>query len=208
MAKTYDTILLLAGEDTSHYYRSKKALELFKKGVAGNIFITGGFGGFARDDQELSDGQKSYLFMKSCYDEVPKNRIFIDEESRETLGNFVFPTVNPKQGNPRLEELESILVVTDESHMKRAMQLAKKVLPKEKLEFEASEGKYKRSLNEMIYHYSLMHMLKPAQEPSPHYAHSLLLRDHPFYKKGWFDKDISTRKVLLAFQCIDWMMSR
>jgi uncharacterized SAM-binding protein YcdF (DUF218 family) len=171
-SKLYDIILLLAGENTQSYPRSSKALEIYSKGKTGGIFITGGYGGFATQPLGMTDGMRSLLYLIKT--NIMEGHLYIDEMSRETLGNFALPAGRPIIGNPILNELESILVVTEEEHMPRTLAYAEKVIPAKKLSYACASGHYRADLTTRIYNAAMLHALMFIREPNPEAALAFL----------------------------------
>src|SRR3989338_11254793 len=126
MKKLYDTILVLAGENLKTHPRSRRAIEIFREGRAGSIFVTGGHGGFSTNPAEKTNGE--YIYEYLLEQKIPENKVYCDNRSLDTLGNFTFPIIEPQQGNPKLSDLDSLLLITEKEHMERAVQYATKVL--------------------------------------------------------------------------------
>ena len=200
MTKTYDAILLLTGEDRSKRFRSDKAIELFNKGNIGHIFITGGYSSFINNRDGLSEGAeiKEYLLNK----EIKEEKIFLDDRSLDTIGNFTFPLVDPVDSNPSLKDL-SILLVTEFYHLDRSLQCANKVLGY-RPDNEASKGLYKPTILTEIYNDALFKAIDKLETPEQ--IHKFLLEKHPFYKENWFNKPVLQRKVEMAIKGFSWYL--
>jgi len=210
MVRTYDTILLLAGENPKEFPRSKRAVEIFSQGKAGSIFVTGGVWGLASPPY-ISDGKRSvdYIQKKIVEEKLDDllGRLFFDYSSHETAGNYTFPIENQLPGNPNLADFSKILVIIEEEHLKeRGKTLAEKTLPQNKLEYEVVKGSYKQSIVSKVYSKALLTALRHIREPNPKAVHQFLLEKHPFYQEGWFEKPIQQRKQELAVTCIKWLI--
>lgn len=202
--RIYDAILLLTGEDHNRF-RSKKAIDLFNKGNTGYIFVTGGYGGFGSTGQEEPEAVQTEKYLMEHG--VPESKIFTDGRSRETLGNFSFPETHPIDGNPRLSELEGLLLVTEKKHMPRALQYAAKVLPPKHLDFEASLGNYRPGIVTKAYNTALLHALRRINGPDAQAAHAFLCEKHPFYQEGWFAKPDWKRKLTVGWTALKWLVT-
>ena len=204
MTKTYDCILLLTGENEQKRYRSKKAIELFNKGLCGSIFVSGGQTGLLpwREKSE-ADLTVEYLLAR----DIPAEKIFYDGRSRETLGNFTFPAVEPIEGNPSLKKLESILLVTEEKHVDRIKRYAPKIIEDNSLDYEPVKGDYNPGLGTALYNIAILRALSHINAPNPELVHRFLLEEHPFYQDGWFELSIKKRKRKLMKACAKWIVS-
>jgi len=226
--KRYDVILLLAGENfvidktekeikkNPYYYpRSKKAAQVMQTGnVEKGVLVTGGYGGFDRPALDNSGGERSFNYLNQI-EKIPDDFLFFDDRSRETLGNFAMPAEsrmvtlsnNGFKTSPDFNELESILLITEEGHMGRALECAAKVLFPGQMDYLIVEGPYKPGLATKAYHASLMQATRHIKMPDPRAAVEFLEGEHPFYKHGdeqWFKKPLNMRRTELAVTCLGW----
>lgn len=201
MSKTYDLALLLTGENPQKRCRSECALELYKKGKCGGIFVTGGRGGFARTITANTEADETAHYL--CSHGMPEEKVFRDGRSLETLGNFTFPWTSPMPCNPSLNGLTTILV-TEEKHMTRALECFSAAIGKE-IDYVAPIGDYKSGIVTKLYHSALLRGMKNAKVSSPEEAHQFLLNQHPFYQKDWFEKPIWKRRIRLITKCLKWL---
>lgn len=94
--------------------RIKHGIKLYQEGIVDNLIFTGGFGeGEKHSEAEVG---KKYAIEKG----VNWEHIYLEENSRITDENFTF-------SKPILEKqkFQTVLVVSDPMHMKRAMTMAK-----------------------------------------------------------------------------------
>jgi hypothetical protein len=229
--KLYDIVLLLAGENTAidkeasliqanpnYYPRSKKAAQVMQTGnVKNGILITGGYGGLDQPSQGVSGGERSFNYL-ILLEKIPYGYLFFDNRSRETLGNFALPAEFPEvivtedngvKASPDFNELESILLITEEGHMSRALECAAKVLFPWQMDYLAVEGPYKPGLVTKGYHASLMLATRHITKPRPGKVIDFLENEHPFYKYGdeqWFKKTLNMRRIELAATCAGWIL--
>lgn len=227
--RKYGAIILLAGENVpsaettqneilanpNHYPRSKKAAEVLNSGkIDKGILVTGGYGGLEPTPLEISGGERTFNYLTQI-ERIPDEFLFLDDRSRETLGNFALPAENhliiPSEkgfkASLNFSELESILLITEEGHMKRALECAEKVIPYWQMDYLAVEGPYKPGLVTKIYHASLMHATRHITKPDSKAAVEFLENEHPFYKHGdeqWFNKPLNIRRIELAVTCVGW----
>ena len=107
-----DAIIVLSGDLEPYFYRTKKAVELYKQGYAPYIIFSGyGSGG---DNAE-------FLSRIALHYHIPEQAIIIEPNARTTYENFFFskPLIL-KHG------FRSILIVTSPYHQLRAYLVAKK----------------------------------------------------------------------------------
>ena len=110
MNGNFDAIVIPTGE-TSFGDRtfpvSQEAVSLFNSGKFGCIFVTGGYSGFAKVVPEVTEADETveYFLGKN----IPKERLYSDSQSLETIGNFTFPLVHPTEGNPNLSDVKKML---------------------------------------------------------------------------------------------------
>jgi vancomycin permeability regulator SanA len=202
---------LLAGETDSHF-RSNRALALMNEGKAGSIFVTGGYGGFDNKTPRLYDGgtiSRNYLLSQGA----PEKKLYLDNRSFETLGNFAYPAANRMKStyglevveNPDLKLVNNIALVTDEAHMGRALVYAKKALSAHvKIHSVVSRGPKEQSFTTRKYNNALLRRLEGIPDHEPELLVDFLMREHPFHSKGWFEKPVSQRKLELILRCMQW----
>lgn len=203
MPNTYDTILVLAGEDPLEQPRSRAAFDLFRKGYAGSVFVTGGYGGFVTQPLGETDGERMYRALLDAG--MPEKQLYLDDQSLETLGNFSFPATHPQKNNPRLTDLDSILLVTEESHMGRARQCAHRVLAQDTVVCNPVPGLVVPGFETQIYNYALQHALKDISA-DPEAIQQFLKTEHPFYQDGWFDLSPLKRGMRIASASAKWLL--
>ena len=151
-----------------------------------------------------------YLINKG----ISKDKIFYDSQSLETLGSFTFPRVNPTKGNPKLTDFERILVVGQDQRMDEIKKCAGIVFSeysqRKRLDFHEVPGNQNNKVISKIYNYGFMNALESNQ---PTYcgaekAHEFLIKNHPFYSKGWYDKSSSRRKIEAVLIGLSWYFRR
>lgn len=209
----YDALVIPTGEPLSgerSFPVTKKALELFKSGKYGCIFITGGYGGFATKQrkQEISEAKETYEYiMNNVNSRINSDNVYYDEQSLESVGNFSFPEFYPVEGkmNPRLSDFEKMVVVGQEGHIWRLKDYAKIVLP-EKFErkdilFYSILGKHNNGLMARVYHNGLMNAIGEKRGSE---VHDFLINEHPFYSEDWYNKGVNERKILMAVKGLEW----
>ncbi len=222
--KLYDIILLLAGENIpdlhkgwksmdwdeieknpNYYPRSKGAIQVFNKGKIGGILVTGGQWGLADKEPTETDGKvcARYLTLQG----MRPAKVYVDERPHETLGSLAIPATTPLVGNPDFDSLESILLITEKGHMKRALKSAALAVPANKMDYLAVPGPYRPGIITKAYELALHRALRKVKEPDPYYIQTFLAFEHPFYGEGWFNKPIPQRKQELAIACIKWLVS-
>lgn len=208
MKKTYDALVIPTGETTSgdrSFPVSKEAIKLFDSGRFGHIFVTGGHGGFANVIPNITiseaDETVEYLIRKG----VHYTKIFYDNRSLETLGNFTFPLVDPMNGNPKLSEFKKMLVIGKEGHMWRARDYANLVFDvNNDVNFYTIPGKHNDGIMARVYHKAFMNALK--ENKGAEKAHDFLIKNHPFYSEGWYDKSPLKRKAETAVKGLSWLV--
>ena len=204
-----DLLILLAGENERTRPRSEHATFLYKYGFFENVLISGSLGGFSEEKLDETEGPHTrianYLNMRG----IPAGHIFIDYRPVDTLGNFVFPYYEPLEGNPNPNELKT-KVLTEEGHAKRVMQCASKVIPKDcDHRFTFSDGEYNPRITTIdglatyLWHRGLMRVTKDI-DANPEQAYNFLMRKHPFYQEGWFDKPVEERRKKVLEKTLEW----
>lgn len=212
MTETYDAILLPTGETSfgdKSFPVSQKAVDLFNSGRFGCIFVTGGYNGFSRvtpgESESEADETAKYLFERG----IPREKVYSDSQSLETIGNFTFPLVQPMEGNPNLSEFEKILVVGKEGHLWRVKDYSTLVFDRTKstLDFHAVPGRHNDGLLARTYHHAIMHSLKKLmRNPCAEKTHSFILENHPFYSENWYSKSLTRRKAAMASTILKWVL--
>lgn len=96
--------------------RINHCIFLYKKGIVNKIILTGGYG----KGQKKSDSQvaKNYALNKG----IPNNDILIEEVSKFTIENL-------EESKNIMDSLglQTALIISDPIHMKRSIELAKKI---------------------------------------------------------------------------------
>ena len=209
MEKTYDALLIPTGE-TSFGDRtfpvSTRAAELYRSGRFGCIFVTGGYNGLANivPGKTINESEDTRNFLLE--QGIPDKVIYTDSQSLDTLGNFTFPIVARLDRNPCLLDFEKMLLIGKEGHLWRVKDCAEKVLPLERIDYEAVPGEHNNGAIAKAYHKALMHALRHIKEPSPELAHEFLINNHPFYSEGWYNKSPSRRKVETMAVGLGWFL--
>jgi hypothetical protein len=208
MEKTYDALIIPTGETTSgdrSFPVTNRAIELFKSGKYGCIFITGGHGGFARatPGKTISEADETlgYIFDRGMYGE----RVYSDGRSLETVGNFTFPLVDPLIYNPGMDAFRKMLIIGQEGHVWRMRDYTKLVFDdkKNKVHFHLVPGKHNNGIMAKVYHAGIMNAL--ADKKGAEEIHDFLMNEHPFYSKGWYEKSPSIRKLEMALTGLSWL---
>ena len=102
--------------EVSPVYRERinHAITLYEEGTVDFIILTGGFGeGSYKSDSQVA---KEYALSQ----DVPEERILIEEKSTITEENLEFSKEIMEEN-----DLETVIIVSDPLHMKRAMLMAK-----------------------------------------------------------------------------------
>ncbi len=101
--------------------RVKKALLLLEKGEIDNLVLSGKFGS---EEKPVSEAElyKEYLLERK----VNKKKLFLEEESRDTIGNAVYS----KKKILENDLSKNIVVITSNYHLKRALMIFKYVFGK------------------------------------------------------------------------------
>lgn len=94
--------------------RLDRAEELYRKGYASSIIVTGG----KSAETEVSDASVAQAYL--VHNSIAADDVFIEERSRTTLENLMF-----SQEIMRKNRLESALLVSHDFHLMRAQQMAK-----------------------------------------------------------------------------------
>ncbi len=204
---TYDALVIPTGETTfgdKSFPVGRKAIDLFKGGRYGNIFVTGGHGGFAKvfPKYAISEAEETVDFL---YNQgMDPEKVFYDNQSLETVGNFTFPLVQPMDGNQSLDEFKKIQIIAKEGHIWRIHDYVKAVMPSSvEVDYYSIPGKHNDGLFAKVYHKAMMKALKNRKDPLA--AHEFLLKEHPFYSEDWYFKSPNKRKLITALKGLDWL---
>jgi uncharacterized SAM-binding protein YcdF (DUF218 family) len=211
-SKNYDCLLIPTGETSfgdRSFPVSSEAARLFESGKFGCIFVTGGYNGFANGGpgKKISEAYHTVAFLKS--EGIPKDKIYSDNRSLESVGNFTFPLFKPLYQNTGLDEFDSMLIVAKEGHMWRLKDYSKLVLPhKIDVDFHEVPGKHNNGLLARLhispYHVSLMNALKG--KVGVEEIHNFLMEEHPFYRENWYGTPVFERKVEMSSAILKWSM--
>jgi uncharacterized SAM-binding protein YcdF (DUF218 family) len=194
--------LVLTGEKPSNPVRSLKTAQMYRANPL-PILISGGCYGLAQNNgPSESDIMKEYLIK--C--DIPKQLIYTDSRSFETLGNFTFPVVDPIQSNPNPADFEQIFMITETEHMTRAYDLAVRVLPPKKITPITCIGDYQPQLGTHIYHREFLRALDTIKHPTPEKIHNFLLQNHPHHSPNWFEKSIPRRIAEYPIHVLRWRL--
>ncbi len=208
-SKKYDLLILLAGENERTFPRSSKATSLYRKGLIGDILVSGSAGGFADYKPSENNGSHTIIANYLNIHGVPADHIYLDWRPLDTLGNFAFPYAEPLNNNPNPNEL-STAFLTEWGHIKRALECVSRVVPLTEIGNISSPGEYgnRSKLDKLItkmYHKGLMFQTEDI-DADPQEALQFLKEEHPFYQPNWFDKPISQRKLEMMGTIITWLM--
>lgn len=212
MRKTYDVLLLPTGEpikgNGAVFPVSKEAVNIYNSGKVGCIYVTGGHGGFSNVTSETrseAEYTKDFLLERG----IPEGRVYWDEQSLDTMGNFTFPIVQSLERNPNLLDLGTILMIGQEGHMWRADDYANLVFPKNKMpDIQTVPGRHNDGLVARMYHGAFMHALNNIEKSDVNKVHNFLIGCHPFYSKGWFEKSPNKRKIEMAKVGLGWYLEK
>ncbi len=145
--ETADVALLLGTSPEIAIERARTAAELYRLGRVKYILASGGVK-WKWDGAEISEAElmRNVLVREGVPDEV----IFLDNESRNTLENMVYSTFVIIK-SLKISKIDSVIVVTSETHMKRSLALAKAFLPRKLRIFGCpSYGKGKLSMEDFL----------------------------------------------------------
>jgi len=210
MGENFDAILIPTGETTfgdRTFPVSQEAVNLFRTGKFGCIFITGGYNGFSRAIPGKSKSEAEDTVEYFLERGIPKDVIYSDSQSLETIGNFTFPIVHPEEGNPNLSDFKKMLVVGKEGHMWRVRDYSDLVFAEQrnKISFHTITGRHNDGLLARAYHPAIMHALEKLKDTSVESIHQFLLEKHPFYSHGWYDKSPIRRKLEMGLTGMRWL---
>jgi|YelNatPaOPRAMG01_1025707.scaffolds.fasta_scaffold01730_2 uncharacterized SAM-binding protein YcdF (DUF218 family) len=108
-----DAIIVLSGDAEPYFFRTEKAIKLYKEGYAPYIIFSGyGYGG----------DSAQFLAKIALRFNIPKKAIIIEPNARTTYENFFFSKPIVLQ-----HAFKSILIVTSPYHQLRAYLVAKKL---------------------------------------------------------------------------------
>ena len=218
MKKTHDALVIPTGETTSGDKRfpvSSRAAELFKSGDYGCIFVTGGYGGFSRVMPPFSISEaketRDYLVERGIDDE----KIFYDDRSFDTVGNFTYPIVSPQvhngkgylRVNPNLSDFEKMMIIGKKGHIWRIKDYVNLIMPsKIEVDYFSVPGRHNNGLIAKLYHMGLMKALEKryGKNPGAEKVHEFLMKEHPFYSEGWFEKPVLERKTEMSRKIWGW----
>lgn len=207
---TYDAIIIPTGETSfgdKSFPVSSEAIKLFKSGKYGCIFVTGGYDGFAKfaHGMAVSEAKDTAYFLKTR--SIPEEKIFYDDRSLESVGNFTFPIVKPIYQNPNLLDFNKMLIIGQEGHIWRLKDYAKITLTdksrKNKVDFYSVPGKPNNGLIATLYHYGIMSSLNNKENPEE--IHEFLIKEHPFYSERWYEKSPLRRKLKMGIKIFKWL---
>jgi hypothetical protein len=224
LVDNYDAIIIPGGEERTGenaYPVTRQAISLFRLGRFGCIFVTGRYSGLSEVNAGTrTEGEETAEYLMEMG--IPEEKVFYDDQSLETVGNFTFPIVSPQRGNPKLTDFRSMLIAGKKGHMWRIKDYTSVVLPQyqragdigfyeaqiiKKIGFHEVEGRHNDGLAAKVYHAGIMNALKGnvsivggAEE-----AHEFLIEKHPFYSEGWYDKRVRERKVKMALKGLSWL---
>ncbi len=196
----YDTIVILGGGISKDgelsemsKQRVKKGLELFQKGIAQNIIVSGKHG-FILEKTKTTEARAMSEYLKKY--NIPEENIFLEEESLDTLGNAYFTKI--KILEPK--NWKNIFVVTSDFHVPRASYIFKKVLGKEynidflgvqsNLSYEEFNIFFIRELKSL---HLLAHWLENVEDGDTNVIEEIISK-HPIYRE--INKE--TKELLLV----------
>jgi hypothetical protein len=224
LVDNYDAIIIPGGEERTGenaFPVTRQAISLFHLGRFGCIFATGRYSGLSEINAGTrTEGEETAEYLME--NGINPDKVFYDDQSLETVGNFTFPIVSPQRGNPKLTDFRSMLIAGKEGHMWRIKDYTSIVLPQyqragdigffeaqgvKKIGFYEVDGKHNNGLRAKVYHLGLMKALANnvsivggAEE-----AHKFLIKEHPFYSYEWLDKRVRERKVKMALKGLSWL---
>lgn len=202
--KTYDALIIPTGETTFGDYSfpvTNKAAELFKTWKYGCIFITGGYSGFATADRKNkeSEGKETYNYLVKEKG-INRNKVFYDDQSLESVGNFTFPIIENLPFNPNLRDFKNMQIIAQAGHIWRLVDYLRLVMPDEfkngNIDFYSIPGKHNDGLLAGVYHMGIMNAIGKRRGAED--VHEFLMKKHPFYSDGWYDKSVERRKLEMA----------
>ena len=209
MSENYDAILIPTGETTfgdKTFPVSKEAVNLFRTGKYGCIFVSGGYSGLARAVPEVTEAEETVRYLFGCG--VPEKKVYADSQSLETIGNFTFPIVHPAEGNPNISDFKKILIVGKEGHMWRVRDYSDLVFAQKVNEvyFHTVSGRHNDGHLARDYHPAIMRAIRKLEDSCVENIHQFLLEKHPFYFEGWHDKSLFRRKLEMSLVGLGWLI--
>jgi hypothetical protein len=210
--KLYDALIIPTGEtsfgDRESFPVTNEAIKAFNTGRYGCMFITGGYNGFATAERKkgITEAQETaeYLLEKN----IPFEKIYFDGRSLDSVGNFTFPIVCPAHKNPSLLDFDNLEIFAKEGHMWRIMDYAKLVMQGKyfegKIGFRALLGEHNNGVMTKVYHKGILNALKGKYGPDE--IHDFLMKEHPFYSKGWYCKSPTERKLEMGAIALSWFL--
>ncbi|MEK6959740.1 MAG: YdcF family protein [Nanoarchaeota archaeon] len=106
-------------------YRVEKGVDLFKKGLAKKIIMSGSCGFMVSYTPTKTEAKAMKEYAVSLG--VPEKNILTEEDSKDTIGNAYFTRKNLLEPN----NWKNIIVVTSEYHIPRARYIFQKILRKD-----------------------------------------------------------------------------
>lgn len=96
--------------------RVSKGVQLYTQGLAKNIVMSGNYSFWLDDSREIpfrseASAMREYALMLG----VPETDIFIEEKSKDTIGNAFFTKIDYLEKN----DWKQVMVVTSDFHLKR-----------------------------------------------------------------------------------------
>ena len=212
----YDALIIPTGETTSgnrSFPVSSEAVRLFDKGngIYGCIFVTGGYGGFSKVTPGKSVSEAKEIVDYLIDNGVNEKKIFYDDRSLDTLGNFAFPIANPMDGNPNLLDFDKMQIIGKEGHIWRMPYYLSLVMPHKNManmvSFYPITGEHNNGLMVRKYHEGLIKILnkKYGEDINAEKVAEFLKNEHPFYKPKWYDKSVARRKVEMGAKALNWL---
>lgn len=126
----YDAILVLGGSLTADGHisdvdktRLQKVVELYKSGVVGSIVVCGSYSYKHIEEVSITEAEAYANYINSFM--VSSVQIYLENESKETLGNILFAKIGVLEPH----NFRKLLVLPTHKHsMERIKYLLKKVL--------------------------------------------------------------------------------
>lgn len=124
-----DALIILGGGITQDddlkkvtIQRLKKGISVFKKNDFSYIIVAGAYGFMEKYFPLKTEAKAMLEYLEKK--ELPKEKIILEEKSKETIGNIYFTKVNILEP----KKLYKLVVVTSDFHMPRTKYIFKKVL--------------------------------------------------------------------------------
>jgi len=115
--------------------RLEKGIELFRKNTSAYVIVSGAYGFMLDYIPQKTEARimKEYLEKEG----LPKEKIILEEESKDTLGNAYFTKLNVLEP----KKWYKVIIVTSDFHLERTKYIFKKVFGnKYKIEFITSSS--------------------------------------------------------------------